>query len=262
MTAGAVIGQATAAVTIAAAVVYAAGALSLGLRLWYDHYTWEPVLGQLPRNFLLVDAIIVIVPAIVLGIAAHPLYRKATKDKELTNGMSWLLAILGAAGLAGVPAAFLPFDEKTTIHGIIRPYWEIYLACLTINFVFLRLALYVLPKIRLEGLTEVLGIGLLAFAFVPAVASVAATYRFPLVTLCGKEFDRSGTVSNYAVGNLIGTDGQWVYVAEADIDHTSKGGYKLLGSYIAIIPLSAVQIESIGPEGNCGDLRGPATQGG
>lgn len=181
MTASLVVGQATAALGVAAAVIYAAGALSLGLRLWYDQYDWEPVLGQLPRDFLIVDAIIVIGLAIVLGLAAYPLYTKlgGSRDKVPSNLTSWLLSLTLAAVLAAVPVAFLPFVRRTTIHGVIRPYWQIYVACLVFNLIFLRIALHVLPRVRVEGLKEVLSIGVLAFSLIPAVASVVATYRFP-----------------------------------------------------------------------------------
>jgi hypothetical protein len=263
LTAATVIGQATAALAVAAAVIYAAGALSLGLRLWYDQYSWEPVLGQLPRDFLLVDAIIVISLAIVLGLAAYPLYRKiqGSGGRQLSNRTSWLWSVAAAAVLAAVPVAFLPFVRSNTIHGVIRPYWQIYVACFVFNLIFLRIALYVLPKIKVEELKEVLSIGVLAFSLIPAVASVVATYRFPIVELCGSEFDHQGQYGNYASGNLIGTNGQWVYVAEALVSSPKQGQYIFHGAYIAVIPLSAVQLESIGPDATCSDLHASVTHG-
>src|ERR1700756_5836431 len=75
-TAAQVIGQATAVLAVAGDVLYAAGGLSLGLKLWYDQYSWEPVLGQLPGNLLLINAIVVIAPAIVIGLVAYVGYEK------------------------------------------------------------------------------------------------------------------------------------------------------------------------------------------
>jgi energy-coupling factor transporter transmembrane protein EcfT len=122
------------------------------------------------------------------------------------------------------------------------------------------IAFYLLPKINVKGLQEILGVAVLAFAFIPVVASVNATTRFPIVKLCGPEFINQGTNSRYAIGNLIGTNGQWVYLSEAVTSSSSPD--KFLGSYIAVIPLSAVQLESIGADASCGDLHAPATPAG
>jgi hypothetical protein len=256
-----IIGQATAVLAAAAGVVYAAGALSLGLRLWYDQYSWEPVLGQLPRNFVLVDAVIVIVPAILIGLIAYIGYEKLRPASGSKLRVSaWLASIALAAVLAAAPLAFLPFVRRTTLHGVIRPHWQIYVACLILNLIFVRLALYLLQRVdNVKGLEGILGVAVLAFAFIPAVASVSATYRFSEVVLCGPAFGHTGRYGNYAIGDLIGTNGQWVYVAET-LRHTPKPGQGVFaGGYIAVIPLSAVQLESIGLDASCGDLHPPAS---
>ena len=263
ITSAQIIGQATAVLAVAAAVIYAAGGLSLGLKLWYDQFPWAPVLGQLPKGFLLVNAIVVVAFAIVIGLAAYSLYKgqKGLRDLLSSRGAkSWALSVVAAAVLACLPLVFLLLVRRTTIHGVIRPYWQVFLACLVLNFVFIRIALYLLPKINVQGLQEILGVAVLAFAFVPVVASIQATFRFPVVALCGPEFSNHGTHSRYAIGNLIGTSGQWIYVSEA-VTSSSKPP-KFLGSYIAVIPLSAVRLESIGSITSCGDLRAPVTRAG
>jgi hypothetical protein len=257
-----IIGQTTAVLAVAAAVVYAAGGLALGLKLWYDQFPLTPILGQLPRDFFLANAIIVVAPAIILGLVAYPLYKSPKGLREgLLHGRvaPWLLSLVAAVVLAMIPIAFLPFVRRTTVHGFIRPYWQIFLACLILNFVFIRLALYLLSKLNISGLQGILAVAILAFAFIPAIASVSATYRFPIVKLCGPAFSRQGTYSRYAIGNLIGTNGQWAYVSEAFISSPKPNKYVFNGSYIAVIPLSEVQLEAIGSDASCGDLYAPTT---
>src|SRR5271165_1466060 len=256
-----IIGQATAVLAVAAAVVYAAGGLSLGLKLWYDQYSWEPVLGSLPRNFLLVDALMVMPFALIIGFVTYHLYEMADHRPRSSIGRL-LLSVALAAALSAVPLVFLHYVRKTTIPGVIRPYWEIFVVCFLLNLVFVGLAFYVLPRINTKGLQKVLSIGVFAFAFIPAIASVSAAFRFPIVKLCGPAFRDKGDYGHYAVGNLIGTSGQWVYVAETLATEAKRNQYIFHGSYIAVIPLSAVQLESIGADATCGDLRTGGVPGG
>jgi hypothetical protein len=121
--------------------------------------------------------------------------------------------------------------------------------------VFIALTRYALPKINVKGLQSILCIGVLTFMFIPVVASVSAAFRSPEVKLCGPTFRNQGDFGRYAIGNLIGTDGQWVYVAETLTKSPKPGEYVFAGGYIAVIPLSAVQLESIGSDATCGDLR-------
>jgi hypothetical protein len=254
-----IIGQAAAVVAVAAALVYATGGLTLGLRLWYDQYSWEPVLGGLPRNILLVNALIVMGPAIFIAFAVFYLLRRRIENLGKHGGSEslrlWILAAILAAVLAVVALIFLHAERKTTIHGVIRPYWQIFVACWALNFVFVGLALHVLPRIKVGELQHIACIGILTVALVPAVASISAAYRFPIVKLCGPDFRVDGPYGHYADGNLIGTNGQWVYVAETLTRSPKPNEFIFVGSYIGVIPLSEVQLESIGTDASCGDLR-------
>jgi hypothetical protein len=249
------IGQATAVIAVAVAVIYVAGGLALGLRLWYDQYSWAPVLGELPKNFLLVDALIVLAFAIVTAVVTYPFYEKLKRSgKGILSLFFWLRSAVSAAVLAAMPLVFLHIVRKTTLAGVIRPYWQIFVFCWILNLVFIVLGSYILPKINVEGLQSILCIGVLTFMFIPVVASVSAAYRFPVVRLCGPTFRSQGDFGRYDVGNLIGTDGQWIYVAET-LTKSEPGKIVFVGGYIAVIPLSAVQLEGIGSDASCGDLR-------
>lgn len=253
-----IIGAATAWIAIAVAVIYASGGLALGLRLWYDQYSWQPVLGQLPKNFLLVDALIVLAFAIIVAVVAYPLYEKLKRSGKGQNPRRlsfWLWSAAAATVLAALPLVFLHFVRKTTLTGVIRPYWQIFVFCWILNLVFIVLARYILPKINVKGLQSMLCIGVLTLMFIPVAASVSAAYRFPVVKLCGPTFRNQGDFGRYDNGNLIGTSGQWIYVAETITNSPKPGKYVFAGGYIAVIPLSAVQLEAIGSDASCGDLR-------
>jgi hypothetical protein len=63
------IGQLAAGLTAAVAVIYGAGALSIALRLYFTHLSWEAVLGQLPHDLILTTGFgQVILPAIIIGM--------------------------------------------------------------------------------------------------------------------------------------------------------------------------------------------------
>jgi hypothetical protein len=65
----AVIGQAAAALTAAVAIIYGSGALTIALRLYFTHLSWEAVLGQLPRDLLLTTGFgEIILPAMIIGL--------------------------------------------------------------------------------------------------------------------------------------------------------------------------------------------------
>jgi hypothetical protein len=103
---------------------------------------------------------------------------------------------------------------------------------------------------------QFLGVGVAAIALIPCVASVYAAFPTPPVVLCGPQFSDVDSVGrHYMIGNLIGNSGQWVYVAE-----TRVTGNIATGAYIAVVPLSAVEDETIGYVAECHNLA-PASDG-
>jgi hypothetical protein len=263
-TSAVIIGQATAVIAIASAIVYGAGGLSLGLRLWYDQYSVSAVLGQLPRDFLLLESISHVIPfALVLGILGYvsrPAAQSMWNRVNFGRGAATIYSLLIATAMGLVPLGFLEIVRRSTLHGVIRSYWQIFILCAIISFLFVRLAWYVLPRTNIQNLRRILGIGVLSLAAVPVVASASAAYAFPIVTVCGPAFshvDQFG--DHYAIGNLIGTSGQWLYVAETRAKSPSQGKYIFIGGYIAVIPVSSVKLEAIGKDASCGDLQSPIT---
>jgi hypothetical protein len=203
--------------------------------------------------------------------------------KKLARPLS-LLAL--AALLAAVPIGFLRFFQTYatphTLAGVIRPYWEIYLLCLILSILSIGLACvlsYILSKGRKhQQAIEVrehedaklkresggrrhrkvvragIVMGIAAVALIPCISFAAAAFPLPVVVLCGAQFSNIDTLGrHYVWGSLIGTSGQSVYVAVTRESSNLSGGNTVhyVGNYIAVIPLSAVQLETIGSKAEC-----------
>ena len=149
------IGAATGFVGVGLGLVYGLGALAIGLRLWYIKDPVTPVLGQLPSNFLLVDAFSeLILPAIVVGAAAYFLFefllkvswRQALTANDGHTRRRALIIILCAALLALDPLVFLQLNGYAA--GVFRSYWEIYGLCAGLSILSIFSALRVLALVR------------------------------------------------------------------------------------------------------------------
>jgi hypothetical protein len=86
---------------------------------------------------------------------------------------------------------------------------------------------------------------LIAFAAIPGIAAASAATLFPPTLACSSSF-RNG----YLSGNLIATNGGYAYMVEyrtTDFSH----------DYIAVVPLSATRLETVGQFGDCNTLTSP-----
>jgi hypothetical protein len=133
-----IIGAATGFVAVGLGLVYGLGAIAIALRLWYVKDLVTPVVGQLPSNFLLVDAFSeLILPVIIVGAAAYFLFEFLVQDRwrrALTEDQGHtrrrvLILLVSAALLSLVPLGILWWSEPV---GLIRSYWEIYALCAAI----------------------------------------------------------------------------------------------------------------------------------
>ena len=256
-----VIGQATAILALAVAVIYAAGDLDLGFKLWFLRDTWAPVLSGLPTNLVLVSAVNDGIPALIAAMPVYYAYYlfRASKYRPVPAGkpsqvvLAVVFVLTSSAVLAAVPALFTIATRSYFYAGVLRPWKEIFLACFLINIVVVglaRLALWLVDTlIHGKILRHVLAVGAVALALIPCVASVYATYPLPKVVLCGPEFSVYENGHRYMEGNLIGDSGQWAYVAE-----TRQNDGKEFGAYISVVPLSAVNLETIGSPAECNNL--------
>jgi len=279
------IGAATAFVAVGLGLVYGLGAISIGLRLWYIKDPVTPVLGQLPSSFLLVDAFSeLILPAIAVGVVAYIFLEFLLKDswrRTLTanEGQPYrhFLILFFAALLALAPLGFLQLNYREA--GVIRSYWEIYGLCAGLSILSIYLAFRVLVLVReherqaesereshpgrqrsialSKTVRSGVRVAIAALALVPCVTfAFAAAAPLPVVYLCGPSFNHVDSYGrHYAVGNLIGISSQWAYIAESRFN---SAGTTYIGNYIAVIPLSEVQLQAIGNDSECNNLLPPS----
>jgi hypothetical protein len=276
----AVIGQAAAVVAIAAALLYGAGALDLALRLEFTHLSWESVLGQLPRDFILTTGFgQVILPAMIVGILGAILINFLANEhrggRRIERAMqNYLLAksgpahfiqwaiialILGLAeGLIALP--WYLYHEHRFLHpSVVISSFEAFLIVAILSTLAGGLALVLLPRPlsdsaanKQKDLKEpstlkpwqwTAWVGVLAgLAVIPGIAAIAADGLFPDVLICSPGFE-----NGHLSGNLIATNGGWAYTVEY---HQSNFSH----DYIAAIPLASVQFEAVGRYGDCNVL--------
>lgn len=268
-----IIGAATAVIALTVALLYGLGAISLGLVLWYIKDPVSPALAQLPRDILVVQAFsAVIFPAAFVAVIGL-VFRKPVRYlvEQLIKVNAWAesgCTLLLAAAIAVLPLAAL--RHNYTIAGVIRPFWQIYIGCLVTSFLSVHLAVRLYKLRQPPGATDpesaakrvgraFMTMGLVFLAALPAVAFTAASVPLPVVELCGKTFNHVDNFGrHYAIGNLIGVSGQNAYLAETRELYLGKSVVKTQatysGSYIAVIPVAAAQLETIGQKAECNNL--------
>ncbi len=85
--------QTAAGITLAAALIYAAGALTVALRLYFTHLPWEAVLGQLPHDLLLTTGFgQIVLPASIIGMLGAILLNFLINHEHGPNQGRWAIA--------------------------------------------------------------------------------------------------------------------------------------------------------------------------
>jgi hypothetical protein len=221
------IGQAAAGVTLVAALIYAAGALTLIFKLWYLQIPWTSVLGQLPHNFIITTAFgQVILPTLLLAALftalsrRHPnwyeifrpqrVQRNASKASGTsgTNRWRWLTQLRSRIPYRVVyllyilwflsNVALLLFilvwviTERELASSVLQDLWKIYLlswVCVGLALLaFVYIHRVIYPSKFGDISKQALGMGVFVIALLPTVAAVSAATLLPKVTLCGPSF--------------------------------------------------------------------------
>jgi hypothetical protein len=275
--------QATAALALAVALIYAAGGLSLGLKLWFLRVPWTTVLGQLPHDPLIITAVgQVVVPCLAAGAVlgalidwrmalAKPKGQQDNKAKGYLQkeGMKFLLrTVLYALGvgvvLGGVPLLIL-LATSHAVGGALQPWPVIWLCCGLLSFATATAALYVVRALHARSaasadralplvVRRTVLVAAVSVALIPCLCSVSGAFLLPQVKLCSPKFyypDGSLEKSGYMTGNLIGSNSQWIYIAQFG---QSRG--QVYFRTITAVPVSAVQLQAIGQGSGCDDVTG------
>jgi hypothetical protein len=276
------VGQAAAAITLAALLVYGAGALTLALRLAFSRLPWESVLGQLPHDLLLTTGFgQVILPAIITGMVGAVLLDFLINSKKIkyfpeNPVMAFLpraivVIIIGAVE-AGIFLVFYAAHKSEVNYGIVIASWEAFLYVLGISSIAVVIALIFFPRpygsvppaapdaredvARLSRLEWRVLVGVLVtVAVIPGWAAVSASTLFPYTLACSSSFAENG-VHGVHSGNLIGTNGAWAYMTEYR-SRVVKGHRVYDHPYVAVVPLSSIRLLVIGNSkyvgGECGN---------
>jgi hypothetical protein len=265
----AVIGQATAGLTIVAAVVYGSGVLTLALKLWFMQVPSGPVLGLLPHDFILTTAFgQIILPTLVAGVAiAAFVDRQHARWSGQKRIWRWGLAV--SVALAAVPTGILRLIAAhhwplgpSPLRGVVRPWWEIGLMCFALQAIAVAGCVAALRWIYQQSAPRSRRwwtVPIVSLALIPSISSLCATQLLPPVHLCGPDFVKSEGATHYMEGNLIGRDGDHLYVASFIYD--DETGERVVNRrFISVLPLSSVQLEGIGPYGNCANVTDSTTQ--
>lgn len=286
------VAQATAALTLAVALIYAAGGLSLGLKLWFLRVPWTTVLGQLPHDPLIVTAVgQVVVPSLAAGAVLGALidWLSGMRAGDETSGrlarwmqgaLQWYLGKMGAqffwltlpmavaagALLGGAPLLVLSFTSHV-VSGGLQPWTVIWVWCGLLSFATVTGALYVVGALRTRSLASpdrrmrpalrrTLLVAAVSVALLPCLCSVSGAFLLPPVFLCGPKFfhpvgDSGQEAPGYMAGNLIGSNGQWIYIAQFGRSHG-----QIDFRTISAVPAGAVQLQAIGRGSGCRDVTG------
>ena len=168
--------QATAALALAVALIYAAGGLSLALKLWFLRVPWTTVLGQLPHDPLIITAVgQVVVPCLAVGIVLGAL-------------IDWFSGMRAGDRTPGSQSRWL------------QSAWQDYLDTTGGKFLGRTVLVAAVSVALIPCLCSVSGAFLL-----PPVFLCNPKFFHPVG---GRE------VPGYMTGNLIGSTDQWIYIAQ------------------------------------------------
>jgi len=282
--------QATAALALAVALIYAAGGLSLALKLWFLRVPWTTVLGQLPHDPLIITAVgQVVVPCLAVGIVLGALidwfsgmragdrtpgsqsrwlqsawqdYLDTTGGKFL--GRTVLVALPVGLLLGGVPLLILLATSDVATGGL-QPWWAIWLCCGLASFATAAGTLYVVRALRTRSpapparrmqpaLRSAVLVAAVSVALIPCLCSVSGAFLLPPVFLCNPKFFHpvgGREVPGYMTGNLIGSTDQWIYIAQFG-ESNGQVDFRT----ITAVPVGAVRLQAIGQGSGCHDLPG------
>jgi hypothetical protein len=285
--------QATAALALAVALIYAAGGLSLGLKLWFLRVPWTTVLGQLPHDPLIITAVgQVVVPCLAAGAVLGALIDRLSgmragdetpREPGGPKSGAWSHGHLGKSGwqflwrtlllalAVGLPLGAVPLLVlAATSHvasGTLQPWWAILACCVPLSFATATATLYVVRALHARSaastgrrmrpaLRRTLLVASVSVALIPCLCSVSGAFLLPPVELCSpKFFHPVGHGGQEEPGYMAGN-----LIGSNDqwiyIAQFGQSNGKVNFRTITAVPAGAVQLQAIGEGSACGDLTG------
>jgi hypothetical protein len=176
----------------------------------------------------------------------------------------WMSLGVGAV-LGAVPVILLALTQRSVLPGVLQPWPAILACCGLLSAVAVFAGLCALRRVYGSGNASrrapsaawrrAFAVGVAAVALVPLFCSVSGSFLLPPVRLCGQNFlhpvdGQIQQAAGYMKGNLIGTNSQWVYIAQFE----KRANGSVYGATITAVPESAIDLQAIGRSAGCGDL--------
>jgi hypothetical protein len=170
----AVIGQAAAGLTAAAAIIYGSGALTIALRLYFTHLSWEAVLGQLPHDLILTTGFgEIILPAMIIGLLGAVLLNYLVNgghgklmSRRLQHYLAappsvghfavWLLASAFFGVLETIVSLYFYISHARTYFSpeVVIPPFDAMATASVLSAIAVGIALILLPSPTIDGLNH------------------------------------------------------------------------------------------------------------
>lgn len=175
-----------------------------------------------------------------------------------------LLALAVGLLLGAAPLLVLSFTSHVASGGL-QPWPAIWVCCGLLSFATATGLLYVVRALHIRSaaspgrrmrpaLRRTLLVAAVSVALIPCLCSVSGAFRLPPVYLCSPKFFHPAgdqEVSGYMDGNLIGSNDQWIYIAQFGLSHG-----QINFRTITAVPVGAVQLQAIGRGSGCADPTG------
>ncbi len=201
------------------------------------------------------------VPAVLTSVAAggvlYMLHRGDALRWPSRPRRVVLIWALASVALAVALFVWVRLSATQYVPGARRASGWVALLALAFNLVSFGVALVLLRSEYVRAaaarLKRLLHITILVLAVAPFFAFAWYSFAAPTVRLCGQAFSTNGGAGRrYVEGNLIGADDHWIYLGEAG-DPT--------GAYLAVVPVSQVELQAIGDTRSCAALQPPSAAG-
>jgi hypothetical protein len=281
--------QAAAGITLAAALIYGAGALTVALRLYFTHLPWASVLGQMPHDLIITAGFgQVMLPAVIIGLLGSIMLsflvnqehekehdkqtvalflqqklRNYFQDPPGLAHLGWWLAaslLLGAAE-AAISLPLYLYHRSGYLHpSVVIPWLGYFLIVTLVSAIAVGIALILFPaprqlpgaapsSARVSKLSALQWQGL--SAALVALAVIPGAAAFSASTLFPNTLVCSSTFRHGQLsGNLIGTNGGWAYMVE----YRQTGPNAYSGDYFSVVPLATIKLMTIGRYADCATL--------
>ena len=284
--------QAAAGITLAAALIYGAGALTVALRLYFTHLPWESVLGQLPHDLIITAGFgQVMLPAVIIGmLGSITLSFLVNQEHEKEHGRQtvalyfqqklrgyfrappglahlawWFVAsvVLGAAEAATSLPLYL-YHRSGYLHPSVVIPWFGYFGVVTlVSAIAVGIALILFPAPRqLPSIADSSADAARVSRLSPLQWQAFSAALVALAVIPGAAAFSASTLfpntlvcsSTFRHGQLSGNLIGTNGGWAYMVEYRQTGPHAYSGDYFSVVPLAAIKLMTIGQYADCATL--------